>query len=113
MLLVFFLLFLKVVLSAFSFSDSAKDSPSLLFDYVILERSCAFVVSLMVVAYCTFSTPLLYLEFRLKKIKINKKVDFRRFVEACRAYGASSHFPAWSRCCRSADVPRADRDHVG
>ena len=24
-----------------------------------------------------------------------------------------SQYPAWSRCCRSADVPRADRDHVG
>ena len=39
--------------------------------------------------------------------------NFRRFVEACWAYGAYSQYPAWSRCCRSADVPRADRDHVG
>ena len=41
--------------------------------------------------------------------------DFRRFVEACRAYGGYSQYSAWSRCCRtrSADVPRADRDHVG
>ena len=36
--------------------------------------------------------------------------DSRRFVEACLAYGASSQYPAWSRCRRSADVPRADHD---
>ena len=47
---------------------------------------------------------------------VSEQFDFRRFVEACRAYGAYSQYPAWSRCCRSAiaaDVPRADRDHVG
>ena len=39
--------------------------------------------------------------------------DSRRFVEACRAYGAYSQYTAWSLCCRCADVPRADHDHVG
>ena len=33
--------------------------------------------------------------------------DSRRFVEACRAYFAYSQYPTWSRCRRSADVPRA------
>ena len=39
------------------------------------------------------------------------KFDSRRFVEACRAYGAYSQYTAWSRCCRCVDVPRADHDH--
>ena len=30
--------------------------------------------------------------------------DSRRFVEACRAYGAYSQYTVWSRCCRCADV---------
>ena len=33
--------------------------------------------------------------------------DFWCCVEACWAYGAYSQYPAWSRCCRSADVLRA------
>ena len=42
----------------------------------------------------------------LRHCSTSEPFDFRRFVEACGAY---SQYPAWSRCCRSADVPRADR----
>ena len=42
-----------------------------------------------------------------------RTIRFPTFCRSLPSVGAYSQYPAWSHCCRSADVTRADHDRVG